>query len=413
MPIHFKFLMLARFFSRFAVEMQAVVLGWRVLELTHDPLYFGLIGLAEAVPALGMALHAGDFVDRSRPLIVMRGVMLVSLLSTLNMFFAQDAYLSPALQVAMLFSASLCTGAARSFSQPASYALVPRLVERQNLSRASAWMTAVFQIARVSGPAFGGWFLARTSMAGATEVVGAVLLLALITLYCIPAAISPIAEQPATKSRAEEFFSGAKYVARHTILLPALTLDMVSVLFAGATAMLPIYAADILRVGPGGLGDLQAASGFGAMLISVLLVGKGIRTHAGAWLFTAVSGFGICTIVFALSHDFSMSMVALGLSGAFDSISVVIRSAAVQLSSPDSMRGRISAVNSIFIGSSNEIGRFESGVAAKLMGTVPSVVFGGGMCLLTAVVVAVLSPALRRLDLGKLEEEHRKAGEGA
>jgi hypothetical protein len=203
----------------------------------------------------------------------------------------------------------------------------------------------------------------------------------------------------------EEFFSGAKFVFGHPILLPALSLDMISVMFGGVTALLPIFAADILMVGPKGLGILRAGPAIGAAVMSLALTRMHLRERAGIWLFVAVTGFGISILIFGLSQNFVISLFALAMSGAFDSVSMVIRSAAVQLSSPDAMRGRISAVNSIFIGSSNEIGEFESGVAARIFGVVPAVILGGAICLVTVAAIAFFCPALRKMDLDKLTAE--------
>jgi hypothetical protein len=199
------------------------------------------------------------------------------------------------------------------------------------------------------------------------------------------------------------------FVIQDPILLPALSLDMISVFFGGVTALLPIYAAEILMTGPRGLGALRAAPAIGAAVMSFWLTILDIRERAGAWLFSAVTGFGVCILVFALSRSYVLSLVALTLSGAFDSVSMVVRMSAVQLSSPDSMRGRISAVNSIFIGSSNELGEFESGVVARLLGAVPAAVLGGVVCLATVVVVAFLSPRLRELNLEELQTAHKTA----
>jgi MFS family permease len=400
----FKNLMAARFLFTFAVQMQAVVIGWRMYTLTHDPLFLGLIGLSEAIPAIGLALYAGYVVDRSRPLRIYKWVVVGSLVSGLILLVSQipEMKLNDHTQIIALFLSSFLTGAARGFSQPAVFAIVPRLVPREALSRASAWMTTAMQIARISGPAIGGLVFGWMGMAITAGLVCIFLLLSQVALALIKT--SPLPPQ-ITKPRGsvkEELLSGALFVLRHPILLPALTLDMISVLFGGVTALLPIYASDILLIGPKGLGTLRAAPAIGAALTSLFLTKKDIGARAGPFLFSAVAGFGVCILVFALSRDFMLSLISLGLSGAFDSVSMVIRTTAVQLSSPDSMRGRISAVNSIFIGSSNEIGEFESGIAARLLGTVPSAVFGGVMCLLTVSTVAIFSPALRKMDLKKL-----------
>jgi MFS family permease len=400
----FKKLMAARFLFTFSVQMQAVVVGWQVYALTHDPLALGLVGLAEAAPALGLALYAGYVVDRSRPLTVYSRVLLGSLLSglvLLGSLFLGSRLALPG-QVAALYIASFITGSARGFSQPAIFSTVPRLVRREDLPRASAWMSSAMQIARIAGPGVGGLIFGYFGMATASAAVCVTLV---ASLGCVTMIQTVIAAPPVPAQRPpirKELLSGLSFVFGHPILLPALSLDMISVLFGGVTAMLPIYAREILRIGPQGLGLLRAAPAVGAAITSFWLTRIHIRARAGSWLFSAVAGFGICILIFAVSRDFTISLLALGLSGAFDSVSMVIRNVAVQLASPDEMRGRISAVNSIFIGSSNEIGQFESGVAARLLGTVPSVVFGGVMCLGTVAVAAILSPALRKMDLDKL-----------
>jgi predicted MFS family arabinose efflux permease len=308
-------------------------------------------------------------------------------------------------QVVTLFLASIVTGAARAFSQPSMYAMMPRLIDRAELPRVSARMTSVMQSARISGPAAGGYLLHFFGMAASAGLVCLFLIAAFAFAWAIRTQIEP-SNAPASESKMREFFSGAAFVFRHPILLPALSLDMISVLFGGVTGLLPVFAQDILNVGADGLGALKAASAVGAALTSLWFSRKGIREGAGRMLLGAVTGFGVCMLVFGWSRNFYLSLAVLGMSGAFDSISVIVRSTAVQLASPDALRGRISAVNSIFIGSSNEIGEFESGVAARYMGVVPSVIFGGAVCILTVFAAGIFFPALRKLDLGKLEASH-------
>jgi len=401
----FKKLMSARFMFTFAVQMQAVILGWRMYELMQDPLSLGLIGLTEAVPAIGLALYAGYLTDRSRPLKVYRGVLFVSLLSGLVVLVSQIFHknLSIHVQAAALYVASFLTGAARAFSQPAVFAFVPRLVDRASLPKATAWMSTAMQTARIAGPAAGGLLYGFIGMTNTSWLVVLFLVSGMAALYTIKTNPEPLPASGRHRSRKEELLSGAKFVFTHPILFPALTLDMISVLFGGVTALLPIFAKEILMIGPKGLGTLRAAPAVGATIMSFMLTKFDVSRKAGPWLFTAVTGFGACILVFGISTNFYLSLIALGLSGMFDSISMVVRSAAVQLASPDDMRGKISAVNSIFIGSSNEIGEFESGLVARLMGTVPSVIFGGVMCLLTVGVVAVVSPTLRKMDLTKIK----------
>ena len=411
MPNDFKRLMAARFLSTLAVQIQAIVLGWRMYILTKDPLFLGLIGLAEAIPALGLALYAGYIVDRSRPLLVFRRVVEISLLSGFILLVSQlpSAGAGEQLQIVSLFLSSVLTGAARAFSQPAVFAIVPRIIDREALPRASAWMASSMQIARISGPALGGLFFGWMGVSASAGIVCVVLILAAGTLLFVQASPTPLQSSGKSESRRTELLSGARFVIRDPILLPALSLDMISVFFGGVTALLPIYAAEILMAGPRGLGALRAAPAIGAAVMSFWLTTFDIRERAGAWLFSAVTGFGVCILVFALSRSYVLSLLALTLSGAFDSVSMVVRMSAVQLSSPDSMRGRISAVNSIFIGSSNELGEFESGVVARFLGAVPAAVVGGVVCLATVVVVAFLSPRLRELNLEELQTAHKTA----
>lgn len=404
MPLDFKKFLSARFLFTFAVQMQAVVIGWRIYALLKDPLYLGLIGLAEATPAIGLALYAGYFVDRMRPLLVYRRVMYVSLISGLVVLSEHlfDGQLALSTQVGLLYFAAFLTGTARSFSQPAVFAAIPKLIERNLLMRASALSSSVMQVARMTGPAFGGLIFGFFGAIASSSIVCLLLLIGSTSMLFIKKDIPAPENLNRHKSIKEELFSGGKFVFRHPLLFPALSLDMISVLFGGVTALLPIFAEEILFVGPKGLGALRAAPAVGATLMSFYL-SRSNEMRTGKWLFSAVTGFGLCILVFGLSHSFYLSLFALALSGAFDSISMVIRSAAVQLSSPDGMRGKISAVNSIFIGSSNELGELESGLAAKLLGTVSAVYFGGIICLCTVAVVAYLSPALRKMDLDKLQ----------
>lgn len=404
-PYDFKKLITARFFFTFAVQMQAVILGWRIYELLKDPLYLGFIGLTEAVPAIGLALYAGYLVDRMKPLLVYRRVIYVSLLSGLIVLgehlFAE--HMSVFNQAALLYFAAFLTGIARSFSQPAIFAVIPKLVGREQLVRATAISSSAMQVARIGGPAFGGFAFGFFGAIVSSTIVCMLLIAGVCSMLLIQRDIKPPdSSAHHHASIKDELLSGARFVFKHPILFPALTLDMVSVLFGGVTALLPIFANEILFVGPKGLGALRAAPAIGATLMSLYLSRYSLKGRSGTWLFSAVAGFGVCILVFGFSTSFFLSMGALAFSGMFDSISMLVRSSAVQLASPDHMRGKISAVNSIFIGSSNEIGEVESGIAAKLLGTVPAVIFGGVMCLITVGVVAYCCPKLRNLELDKL-----------
>ncbi|WP_413574784.1 MFS transporter [Bdellovibrio sp. HCB290] len=400
----FKKLISARFLFTLAVQMQAVVIGWRIYELTKDPLSLGLVGLAEAIPALGLALYAGYIVDRSRPLKVYRWVLQGSLLSSIILLIAAfyGKHWSDHWQILALYLSSVFSGAARAFSQPSMYAILPKLTKREGLSKALAWMSTAMQTARVAGPALGGLIFGFLGMEVSYSVIFVLLLGALFATHSIQMQIDAPDLTGESRAMVEELKSGLKFVFGHPILLPALSLDMISVLFGGVTALLPIFASEILNVGPRGLGLLRAAPAFGATLMGIYLTRVEIRKNAGRKLLFAVAGFGVSILVFALSQNFFLSLFALAFSGVFDSVSVIVRSTAVQLVSPDHMRGRISSVNSMFIGSSNEVGEFESGVAAKFLGTVPAACFGALMCLLTVGIIAWKSPTLRKMDMDKI-----------
>lgn len=405
MPIDFKKLIFARLLLTLGTQIQAVVLGWQMYVLTGNPLFLGLIGLTEAVPALGLALYAGYVVDRGNPLKLYRHVVELSLLSAIVMLCSQAeaVQLSHDQKVLCLFTSSFLTGLARAFAQPSVYALVPRIVPRAFLSRAAAWTTSAIQVGRITGPAVGGILFAWIGCSGTAAIVTLVLLFGLAACFSIKSPEIVHVVSASVTSFKTELLSGFRFVVRHPVLYPALLLDMVSVLFAGVTALLPIYAAEILHVGPEGLGTLRAAPAIGAVTVSLLLTVGDIRARAGEWLVAAVVGFGISTLVFALSDNLVLSVVALGCGGVFDSISVHVRSSAVQLFSPDAMRGRISAVNSIFISSSNELGEFESGMLAHLVGVVPTAVFGGVVCLITVAGIVWFYPGLRILNLRDLD----------
>lgn len=395
-PKDFKLFLSSRSVFTFAVEMQGLVLGWQMYVLTRNPLYLGFIGLAEALPAIGFAPYAGYLVDQKNPLRCYQGVLALSLVSALIMFLGHD-------QVTLLFVSSFFTGVARAFSQPSTFALVPAIVKRSDLSRSSTWMSTAGQSARIGGPAIGGLvFGIWGSKLAATFVCAFLILSVLISIFIV--APATVVRAQIKESLSEKLLSGARYVFRHPILFPSMSLDMIAVLFGGVTALLPIYAAEILFVGPKELGILRASPALGAVIGGLLLTQTEFKKRAGLWLFGSVASFGICILVFALSRNFYLSLVALIISGGVDGVSMIIRTAAVQLSSPNHMRGRIAAINSMFIGSSNEIGEFESGMAARFLGTVPAAVFGGVVCLLTAGAMLCVAPNLRRLNLIELDK---------
>jgi MFS family permease len=402
----FRKLTLARFLLTFAMQVQTLVMAWQVYQIKHDPLYLGLIGLFEAVPAIGLALLSGDVVDRSDPLKVYKNVIRGCFLSAVLLFAVSlpASGIAPDARVPWIYLAAFIAGCARGFSQPAMYSLVPQIIPRESLAVSSAWITAAFQTASVAGPGLGGVLFAWKGELlpygfDLALFSGAMASAAAIRLKPRPAPSGPPGETAFRRAT-----SGMRFVFGHDILLPALALDMFAVLFGGVEAILPIFAGDILKIGAAGLGLLQASPSIGALIGSALMIRFPVNRRAGRILFVVVTGFGLCIIGFALSTTVWLSLLLLGLAGALDSVSMVIRGAIVQLSSPDHMRGRVAAVNSIFIGTSNEIGAFESGLAAKLLGTVPSVVAGGCLTLATVAGAALYSPKLRDMDLDRIDQ---------
>ncbi|MFL6261620.1 MAG: MFS transporter [Thermoanaerobaculia bacterium] len=376
--------------------IQATVVAWQVYALTKDPLSLGFVGLAEAVPFIGAALYAGhiaDRHDRKRLSLLAIGVQTLAALVLLAYTLRPEVLAGE--RVWPIYAVVFVSGVARSFLQPARTALGAEIVPRETYANAVAWRSSLWQLGAVVGPALGG-VLYGFSGARAAYAVEAGLCLAGWVLYALIGYTHR--PRPAREgSTAENLTVGIRFLLTQPELLGAQLLDLFSVLFGGAPALLPIFTSEILRVGPEGLGVLRAAPAAGAVVISVFLAHRRLR-HAGRTLFLCVAAFGLCWIFFALSRSFWLSLALLAVSGMVDNVSVVIRSTLLTLRTPEHLLGRVSAVNQIFIGSSNEIGSFESGVAARLLGTVNSVLFGGLMTLGVVGVTAWKIPALRKLD---------------
>jgi hypothetical protein len=388
------------------MQMQGVILGWQMYLLTGNAYFLGLVGLAEAIPALGFALYAGYYVDHRKPLPVFYKLLSLNAFSAALMFLGQHENGLPLRwKVGALFVSSFCTGTARAFAHPTIYTLVPGIVPRALLPRAAALAASTMQIARISGPALGGVLFGFIGISDTAAIVCSFLLLSIILASRIENPPGAPSKVEAGEPLVEKLLAGARYVWNHPILFPAMTLDMISVFLGGVTALLPMYASDILHANSQVLGFLRSAPSVGAALTGAILVKIPRERNAGSKIFAAVLGFGASICVFALSRNVLLSMSALAMSGACDSISVVIRTSAIQLCSPDSIRGRISSVNSIFVSSSNELGEFESGMLASLLGAVPSALFGGLACMTTALVMMVRCPKLRALDIRKLRED--------
>jgi len=392
-----------RFFITIAFQMQGLIVGWQMYELTHDPLALGLIGLAEALPFISVALYSGHIADKYNRQRIITCFSLLFLLGTLMLFAFSYKELMAILTLGVfpIYFVVALTGVVRAFLYPSTIALMAQLVPRHLYTNSSTWNSTVWHIAAISGPALGGLIYGFFGVQAAYIVVLFLVIVALSLLFFVKRYHNP--QIVLTETIKQRLSSGLKFVFRNQILLGTMSLDMFAVLFGGAVAMLPIFAAEILFVGPQGLGFLRAAPMVGAVLMSLLLAYRPPAVNAGKWLFISVAGFGLSIICFAISKNFYLSLFLLCLSGLFDNISVIIRATTLQLLTPDEMRGRVASVNSIFIGSSNEIGSFESGLAAKVMGLVPSVIFGGSMTLMVVGIIAKRAPLLRKLNLRALK----------
>ncbi len=383
----------ARFVGTIGVQVQSVAIGWQIYARTRDPLHLGWVGLAQFVPLALLSLWAGgvaDRYDRRRILVSCRALYALGSLALAGLTLA------PGFGVGPVYGVLIVLGSIRAFAAPASWALLPGLVSGEQLPRAIGMSSGTFQAATVAGPALGGMIYAAGGP-GAAYLTTSV---CEITAVCLLLAIemAPTHREPLRERGISLVVEGLRYVWREKILLGAISLDLFAVLLGGAVALMPIFAREILHVGEVGLGLLRSAPAFGAALVAGVLAFRPIARRAGAWMFTGVAIFGGATIVFGLSNNFVVSLVALAVLGAADMVSVVIRQSLVQLSTPDAMRGRVSSVSMIFVGASNELGEFESGLTAAWLGTVRAVVVGGIGTLLVTGVWAALFPQLRRAD---------------
>lgn len=394
----FRFHILSRLFLTVGIQMQAVIVGWQIYEITKDVLSLGLIGLAEAVPAISIAFFAGQLIDRKdRRSIILYFHLLLLAASALLVYIAMDDNLIKSLGAAPLYIAIFITGIARGFLGPAISAFMAQLVPRNIYSNSSTWNSTVWQSGAVAGPAAGGLIFATSGYAATYFISAICILISLFAVFRIMP--KPYIKTAQLEPLRERLTSGIRFVFKNKIMLSALSLDLFAVLFGGAIALLPVFAEEILKVGPQGLGMLRAAPAVGAIFMAIILAYKPPTLNAGRNLLIAVAAYGLCMIGFAVSTSFALSLFLLALSGMFDNVSVVVRSTIMQLLTPEDMRGRVSAVNTIFIGSSNEIGAVESGVAARFLGLIPSVVIGGAITLVVVAVTATKAPSLRRLSL--------------
>ena len=398
----FRYFVMNSFLITATLLIQEVVLGYELYKITRDPLSLGLVGLAEALPFIALSLFGGHLADRRDKKRILQWSLLVIILGSVILYAVFQPSivggLSRTVQLATIYGVLMLIGTAKGFYSPASSSLKPFLVPRELYANSATWSTSFWQTGAIVGPGVAGFLYSGLGFDNTLLVVIALLVgcFGLITL--VGRKPVPVSDAPVLGFR-DSLQEGFRFVFRTPIVLYAISLDLFSVLFGGVVAILPIFAEDILKVGAEGLGFLRAAPAIGAVLTLAFMT-RNPPTH-NAWrnMLLAVAGFGVATIIFALSTNFYLSLVMLGLTGAFDSVSVIIRQTILQIFPPDHLRGRVAAVNGIFVSSSNEIGAFESGLAARLFGTVPSVLLGGVVTLVVLAYVYAKSKALLAVKL--------------
>jgi MFS family permease len=390
---NFMLLQLSRFLIILAMETQSVAVGWQVYEITKQPLALGLAGLAQFLPGILLFLVAGHAADRydRRNLLVMCDVGFTACFALLLFITMRGPH-----TVRPIYGALILLGVFRSFSGPVSRAIFPQLVPKEHFQNAVAWSSGVYQAANILGPALGGVIYAVFRGPAAVYTFSLVAgVFASIAALQIKTPSKNWTPQPYS---ATAVFSGFRYIWKQKPILGSISLDLFAVFLGGAVALLPVYAREILKTGPWGLGLLRTAPGVGAAVMAVFLAHKPLRKRAGAIMLWCVAGFGIFTIVFGISRNIVLSFVALFLVGAMDMVSVIIRATLIQIATPDEMRGRVNAVDMVFIGASNEFGEFESGLTAHWFGTVPAVILGGIGTLAVTAICAWRFPELRKTD---------------
>ncbi|MBM4177870.1 MAG: MFS transporter [Ignavibacteria bacterium] len=391
-----------RFFIATAWHMQGLIVGWYAYWLTHDPLTLASIGMAEAIPAIGMALPMGYWVDNwDKRKAMWAAIELIILSAAGTCYLVHDAALATWGQSSVLWgllAMIMLNGTARSMYGPAMFSTLGRIVPRENIARASAMSSTMWQTAMVGGPMLGGLLYGLYDVEFASYVVLGLMLLGSCGTVWISA--KPPVKQDHKAGMIEDLTLGIRFIVSRPVIFGALSLDLLAVLFGGVVALLPVFATDILFVDQRGLGLLRASMSIGSIIMMALLSWKPLGKNAGRQLLWAVAGFGLCILGFASSTWFWLSFATLLLAGAFDAVSVIVRHTILQLETPEDMKGRVAAANTMFISSSNELGAVESGVVARLLGTVPSVYIGALLTLFVVAFTATKNPALRRMSLG-------------
>ncbi|MEO6963432.1 MAG: MFS transporter [Puia sp.] len=396
----FRNLVIGRFLFIMGLRMMSTLVGWWIYNLTNAPIAIGMVGLSEFVPAVSFALYAGHVIDLSeKRKMLLLGVFLYGLAALLLLVLSTSLgsrNFHPHNIALLIYLIIFCTGVVRSFSGPVFNVVLAQVVPKRLLQNATTWNQGAYLSASVTGHALGGFLIAALGNAGTLTVVSILVFSAFTVLLTLKP--KPPLNERGEKKTWDSVKEGLVFVFRTKELLGAISLDLFAVLFGGAVAMVPVYARDILKVGARGFGFLNGASDMGSICVVILLTLFPLKRTQGKKLMLAVAGFGICIIVFGLSRIFWLSFGVLLISGILDGISVVTRGTIMQLKTPDNMRGRVMSVNSMFINSSNELGQFESGVMARLLGVVPSVVFGGCMTLIVVVTTWFKAPSLRKMQ---------------
>ena len=398
----FRFFVMNSFLITATLLIQEVVLGYELYKITHNPLALGLVGLAEALPFITVSLFGGHLADRrDKKRILQWSLSVITLGSVILYGVFQPAIvggLSQTTRLATIYGVLMLIGTAKGFYSPASSSLKPFLVPRPLYPNSATWSSSFWQAGAIAGPGVAGFLYSGLGFDNTLLVVIGLLVVCFVLISCVSRKPVPVSDAPVLGFR-RSLQEGFQFVFKTPIVLYAISLDLFSVLFGGVVAILPVFAEDILRVGAEGLGFLRAAPAVGAVLTLAYMTKFPPTQNAWRNMLLAVAGFGVATIIFALSTNFYLSLIMLALTGAFDSVSVVIRQTILQIFPPDHLRGRVAAVNGIFVSSSNEIGAFESGLAASLFGTVPSVLLGGAFTLVVLTYIWLKSKALLAVHL--------------
>lgn len=406
----FRFFLSMRFFLTLAYQIQAVIIGWYVYSVTHDPLSLGLIGLAEAIPAIGIALYSGYIADKYDRVLLLRWILLIMLLASFFLYLITLPSIAQSLGnmrlIIGIYFLIFIIGLARGFYSPAAFSLMSMIIPREHYANSSTWNSSLWQTASIVGPALGGLLYGYIGLNHAFIVVLIFLCISLTSMFFIQKK-PPVFVQK--DNILESLSEGLRFVFNNKVIVGALSLDLFSVFFGGAVALIPVIASEVLHVGAQEFGFMRAAPAFGAVLTMLIMTRYSPMNKPWRNLLIAITGFGISIICYGLSKNYYLTLFFLFLEGSFDSVSVIIRSTLLQILTPDEMRGRVSAVNSMFIGSSNEIGQFESGLTAKLMRTVPAIVFGGSVTLAVVGITWLKTKNLVPQSLDELSSGTKKA----